>query len=50
MDNENFWVNWNFITNCRKMDKAFQNNIEIEDSKKKVNAFLIPKPWSSISS
>jgi hypothetical protein len=43
MDNENSLGQLKFHTNCRKWTKAFQNNIEIEDSKKKVNAFLIPR-------
>ena len=31
------------LQTAEKWTKAFQNNIEIEDSKKKVNAFLIPR-------
>ena len=44
MDNENFPGSIEIsLQTAEKWTKAFQNNIEIEDSKKKVNAFLIPR-------
>jgi len=44
MNNENFPGSIEIsLQTAEKWTKAFQNNIEIEDSKKKVNAFLIPR-------
>ena len=44
MNNENFSGSIEIsLQTAEKWTKAFQNNIEIEDSKKKVNAFLIPR-------
>ena len=44
MNNENFPGSIEIsLQTAEKWTKAFKNNIEIEDSKKKVNAFLIPR-------
>ena len=44
MDNENFPESIEIsLQTAEKWTKAFQNNIEVDDSKKKVNAFLIPR-------